>query len=66
MSSTGAALGATQAMTRAEMEHAFCERLTDDCLRIAVGSRFDALMLWQQRDGYIMRLAQHKTTLWDD
>lgn len=57
MSSTGTALIATAALSREELERQFCERLSDDCLRIAIGSRFDARFLWAQRDEAFSLLA---------
>lgn len=50
MSSTGTAMIEMRNTSREELERLFCERLTDDCLRVAVGSHFDARLLWAQRD----------------
>ena len=59
MSSTATALQAAGGLNRRQLEEAFCLRLTDDCLRIAAGSNFDAKLLWKQRDAYIDALAKN-------
>ena len=59
MSSTGTTILEMQSVGREELERLFCERLTDDCLRIAVGSHFDARLLWAQRDEAFGFLASH-------
>lgn len=65
MSSTGTALFNMNSMTRRDLEEAFCKNLSDDGLRIAIGSNFDAQLLWTQRDHCIDKLASHGLSIYE-
>lgn len=57
MSSTGSVMIALQHMNREELCEAFCARLTDDSLRVAVGSNYDALTLFAHRNAALGLIA---------
>ena len=54
---TGESLLMTADVTRAELERAFCSRLPDDSLRVAMATQFDAKLLWEQRNKAFFLLA---------
>lgn len=59
MSSLADALDEIPQTDRRHLEEAFCLRIPDDCLRVAVACHFDAIDLWNQRNKYVFRLAEN-------
>lgn len=52
MTTIATAIESVAHVERRNLEEAFCLRLSDETLRLAVGSNFDAALLWEQRDQY--------------